>query len=143
MLKLPAWLVVSAMLLAATPAAADQVDSPSFAYLLHCAGCHLEHGRGDPPEIPDLHVELGELLKSPQGRDYVLRVPGITDATVTPDQMADLLNWMIAEFYPDRSDFEPFTAEEVLAGRQNPLYDPITHRRRLLVELNIVTEGGN
>ena len=38
---------------------AESGDSPSFAYLLHCAGCHLENGAGDPPDIPDLRDELG------------------------------------------------------------------------------------
>jgi len=136
------YFVALAMAFAISSAArADQADSPSFAYLLHCAGCHLEDGSGDPPAIPDLRTDLGLLLDSPEGRSYVVRVPGITDATLTPEKMAELLTWMVRQFYPDRTDLTPFSAEEVLAGRENPLYDPVSHRNRLLVQLGIPSAG--
>jgi hypothetical protein len=119
---------------------AEPGDAPSFAYLLHCAGCHLENGAGDPPDIPDLRVEFGQLLDNAKGRDYVVRVPGIADAPIEASEMAAMLNWMTRQFYPTL-EFEPFTEDEVLAGRAKPLFDPISLRRRLLLELGIAETG--
>lgn len=124
-------------------ARADEGDSPSFAYLLHCAGCHLEDGSGDPPEIPDLRQEFGLLLTSQRGRDYSLRVPGVTDTPVAAEEMAALMTWMVARLFPDRAEFEPFTAAEVIAGRNNRLQDPARYRKELLLELDNASTGGS
>lgn len=118
---------------------ADEGDSPSFAYLLHCAGCHLEDGSGDPPEIPDLRQELGLLLAVPEGRKYALSVPGVADTPVSADQMAALMTWMVSMLYPDHEGFEPFTAAEVASGRVNRLQDPAQIRKQLLLELGSET----
>ncbi|MCB1670403.1 MAG: hypothetical protein R3F41_17860 [Gammaproteobacteria bacterium] len=113
---------------------ADDTDPPSFAYLLHCSGCHLENGAGDPPVIPDLRYDLVGLLESPAGRDYMVRVPGVTDAPIPAWQMADLMNWMVRYLYPDYDTFKPFTEQEIITGRNTKLYDPIKYRNDLVVE---------
>ncbi|MEZ5490218.1 MAG: cytochrome c [Gammaproteobacteria bacterium] len=123
-----------------TAANAESGDSPSFAYLLHCAGCHLENGAGDPPDIPDLREELGLLLTVPEGRHYALRVPGVTDAQVSDEQMAALMTWLVNRLYPEKEGFEPFTAAEVIAGRENRLSDPVRYRNELLIELTGTAE---
>ncbi len=122
----------AALSLGATAAKAQA--SPLFNYLQNCAACHQVDGTGLPPEVPNLRSDLGYLLESPEGRDFILRVPGVTGVPITANEVADLLNWIIATFYPDRADFEPFTDEEVSAGRANPLYDPIGYRSKLFPE---------
>ena len=121
--------------LTVSSASGQEKDPPAFAYLLHCSGCHLETGAGDPPTIPDLRYDLGTLLDSPEGRSYVLRVPGVTDAPISAEEMTELMNWMVGFLYPDRTDFEPFTVEEIVAGREDPLYDPLRYRQQLMAEL--------
>ena len=114
--------------------AAEQkwTNPPAFSYLLHCSGCHIEDGSGDPPEVPDLRKNLDKLLRSETGRGYMLRVPGVTDTPVTPREMAELMNWLIAEFYPELQDFRPFSAEEVVSGRATRLANPLEIRQSLL-----------
>jgi cytochrome c peroxidase len=124
----------AAMLLAlvvSSEVVAQHSNPPAFAYLLHCSGCHIEDGSGDPPEVPDLRTDLDLLLQSSAGRNYMMQVPGITDAPLSAQEMADLMNWMIGFLYPDLEDFEPFTADEVIAGRQTRLSDPLGYRRSL------------
>jgi cytochrome c peroxidase len=100
--------------------------------LLHCSGCHIEDGSGDPPEVPDLRKNLDKLLQSATGRGYMLRVPGVTDTPITPQEMADLMNWLITEFYPELEDFRLISAEEVIRGRATRLANPLEVRQTLL-----------
>ena len=118
----------------ASPVAAEQerVNPPAFSYLLHCSGCHIEDGSGDPPEVPDLRKNLDKLLKSATGRGYMLRVPGVTDTPITPQEMADLMNWLITEFYPELEDFRLISAAEVTRGRATRLANPLEVRQTLL-----------
>ena len=117
-----------------SPVAAEQerVNPPAFSYLLHCSGCHIEDGSGDPPEVPDLRKNLDKLLKSATGRGYMLRVPGVTDTPITPQEMADLMNWLITEFYPELEDFRLISTEEVIRGRATRLANPLEVRQTLL-----------
>ena len=117
-----------------SPVAAEQerVNPPAFSYLLHCSGCHIEDGSGDPPEVPDLRKNLDKLLQSATGRSYMLRVPGVTDTPITPQEMADLMNWLITEFYPEVEDFRLISAEEVTRGRATRLANPLEVRQTLL-----------
>ena len=118
----------------ASPVAAEQerLNPPAFSYLLHCSGCHIEDGSGDPPEVPDLRKNLDKLLRSETGRGYMLRVPGITDTPIAPQEMANLMNWLITEFYPELEDFRLISAEEVIRGRATRLADPLKVRQTLL-----------
>ena len=112
-----------------------QTDPAAFRYLQHCAGCHLIDGSGVPPEVPNLRSDLGYLLNSPEGRDYMLRVPGVIGVPIPGEEVVDLMNWIITSFYPDLTDFEPFTIEEIEAGRTRPLFDPLGYRSELFPEL--------
>jgi len=113
--------------------AAAKEYTTRVAYLLHCGGCHLSDGRGNPPEVPDLRHELGRIITLPGGRDYLLRVPGASQAPVSDAQLADIMNWVLSEF--NRSTlpkkFSPYTESEVSASRPNVLTDPLKHRARL------------
>jgi cytochrome c553 len=129
-----AFFVFATFSLFATSAVA-QKHSPESNYLQHCAGCHHVDGSGLPPEVPNLGSGIGYLLETPAGRDFMLRVPGVTSTPISAEEMTELLNWMITKFYPDRSDFKPISIEETLAGRAKPLYDPLKLRAELFPDL--------
>ena len=46
--------------------------------------------------------------------------------------MADLMNWLITEFYPELEDFRLISAEEVIIGRATRLANPLEVRQTLL-----------
>jgi len=106
--------------------------NPRFDYVLYCAGCHLENGSGDPPEVPDLRQDLDTLIRMPAGRSYLARVPGSADAPITDAQLAGVLNWMIGTFYPELRGVRPYTAREISGYRGEPLLDPLRYRTELL-----------
>ena len=100
------------MLLAIT---ATTSADPRGDYLLHCAGCHLVDGKGSPPSVPSLAGPLGRIVASPEGRDYLARVPGAAQAPISDDALAAVLNWVLLEF--NRAtlprDFKPLRTSEV------------------------------
>lgn len=121
MRRLRAALVAGAIVAGAAPLQAD----PAGDYMLHCRGCHGADGRGAPPDVPDLRGELAQLVLRPGGREFVMRVPGVTQTELDPGRTAALLNWMVVAFGPLPADsgFVPFTAAEVARFRSQPLVD--------------------
>ena len=106
---------------------------PRADYLLHCGGCHLPNGIGNPPEVPSLRTDLGRIAQSAAGRDYLVRVPGAAQAQASDEQLAQIINWVLHEFNQDSLDptFEPLTAQEVGESRKHVLADPLAYRSRL------------
>jgi hypothetical protein len=102
-------------------------------YLLHCAGCHLPQGKGVPPEVPTLVGSLGRIAASEEGRDYIARVPGASQAPISDAQLAAVLNWVLLEFNSETlpESFRPLTAREVGKSRSRVLSDPLKMRRTL------------
>ncbi len=116
-----------AILLAlATPAQADTRAN----YLLHCGGCHLSDGSGAPGVVPSLRDDLGRMITVSQGRGYLVRVPGSSQALLNNAELAAVINWVLTEFNSATlaDDFEPFTAEEVKGARSDVLMDPLKFR---------------
>jgi hypothetical protein len=136
LIKAPVFLSLLCFGLMSLESSAQPQNPPAFSYLLHCSGCHIEDGSGDPPEVPDLRQDLDRLLSSAKGRGYMLRVPGVTDSPITTQEMADLMNWMISEFYPELEGFEPYSATEVQAGRDNRLANPVKYRDEYFPQLS-------
>ena len=123
--------VVSAALSLLSSAAVGQ-SSPHFFFLQFCVGCHQYDGTGMPPDVPSLRDDLSYLIGSTEGRDFMLRVPGVIGAPGSAEQVAELLNWIVESFYQGDLDFTPFTPAEVLSGRERPMHDPIKERLELL-----------
>ena len=105
---------------------------PRADYLLHCAGCHRPSGAGLPPDVPTLVGELGRLVEIPEGREYLVRVPGASQAPVSDQRLAAIINWILREFNAETlpDGFVPFSAAEVSRGRGNTLADPMKFRRK-------------
>ena len=81
---------------------------PQTDYLLYCRGCHLANGKSVPPDVPSLH-NLGPLLKTAAGREYIVRVPGVSQTPMSDKRLAAVLNWVVASFNADQvpDDYTP------------------------------------
>jgi mono/diheme cytochrome c family protein len=111
--------------------------SPAQDYLLYCRGCHGAEAEGVPGKIPPLAGALARFMRAPEGRNYVLRVPGAANSALTDAQLAGVLNWL-AERYPapDAPQVAPFTAEEVASARRTPLANVQATRQQVLQSLS-------
>ena len=109
-----------------------QGATAKFNYLLHCGGCHLTDGSGMDPEVPTLRNKLGPLTLSPEGRGYLVRVPGASQVPLSDEELRDVVNWVLTEYNGNTlpESFRPITTEEVQAHRKNPLSDPLEYRKR-------------
>jgi len=107
---------------------------PAINYQLHCQGCHLADGRATPGLVPALDPVLGRMMRVPEGRAYVVRLPNVAAAQLDAADTAALLNWLLAHFAASElpQGFQPITADEVLAGRAAPLVDVEGARKDVL-----------
>jgi len=122
------------LVLVALPLPAASADEEVRAnYLLACRGCHLADGSGVPPEVPSLKNTLSQFTASPEGRSYLVRVPGASQSRLNDAQLAEVINWVLTEFNADTlpDAFVPFTASEVTLARKQILADPVRLRLSL------------
>jgi mono/diheme cytochrome c family protein len=115
-----------------------RAETPRVNYMLQCQGCHGAEGRGAPGTVPSL-AGVGRFLRVPGGREYLVRVPGSSQAALTDAELAEVLNWMVREFDPH--DFVPYDAAEVARVRRPPLDDVEGVRRELLREIEGASRG--
>ena len=87
-----------------------------------CQGCHGADGMGARAAIPRLRAFVGYFTHLPEGRDYLMRVPGVVFAPIDDQRLAAVLNWTLATFSPAEMapDFAPFTAAEVDRAPKEP-----------------------
>ena len=121
---------VASVLAAATAGAAD--ETAEHDYVLHCSGCHRADGTGAPEEVPSL-VGIDRFLGSAEGRAYLIRAPGVAQAPVGDERLAELMNWVVVRFGATRKS-PGYTEAEVAAWRRDPLRDPTELRARLLAD---------
>lgn len=107
---------------------------PALDYMLHCQGCHQAEGRPLPGAVPALKDSVARFASIPGGREYLCRVPGVSQSQLDAASVAALLNWLLPHFDAGHlpSDFVPFTAGEVAAGRREPLVNASQARAALL-----------
>jgi hypothetical protein len=91
-------------------------------YQLQCAGCHLGNGMGSAAnDTPRMTGFVGNFLKVPGGREFLVRVPGMSQSALNNAQLADLLNWLMREDgmagKSRPADYQPYSADEVAALR--------------------------
>lgn len=100
--------------------------SPAQDYILFCMGCHGDQAQGVPGKVPPLAGSVALFMRSADGRNYVLRVPGAANSALSDAQLAAVLNWL-AERFPAADagapQSAPFTAAEVAELRRSPLAD--------------------
>jgi mono/diheme cytochrome c family protein len=107
-------------------------------YVLNCAGCHQFDGSGSRAhEIPNMRGAVGHFLRLPEGRAFLVRVPGTANSKLRDAQIATMLNWMVYEFSRAEvpSYFKPYTPEEVTRLRHAPLDDVAARRAAIVAKL--------
>jgi len=107
-------------------------------YMLQCAGCHRFDGTGASQRgVPSFRNSIGLLAGAPEGRDYMIRVPGAAQSQLDDAELADVLNWAVLTFSPEQisAGFTPFTANEVNAARPHRFDDVAAVRKRLAKQL--------
>ena len=114
----------------AAPGRADGDAAARFDYLLHCSGCHRTDGTGSAPDVPSLRGPVGSLVETPEGREYIARVPEVAQSPLDDEDLARLLNWVLREFNADTlpARFRPLDSDEVGSARARILTDPIRAR---------------
>lgn len=109
---------------------------PGQDYMLYCMGCHGADAHGLPGKIPPLAGSVARFMRTPEGRDYVLRVPGAANSVLPDERLAAVLNWLAERFpAPEQLQPAPFTVEEVAAARNTPLADVQATRREVVRKL--------
>jgi hypothetical protein len=106
-------------------------------YMLHCQGCHLPEARGFAGKVPPMNGFVGYFLHSDEGRDFLIRVPGVARSALGDAELAELMNWLLRTYSARQLPpaFEPFTAKEVAALRTDPVLDPESTRNLILAKL--------
>jgi mono/diheme cytochrome c family protein len=130
----------AALLAGALGAAAAQpaVTNPRSLYVLHCAGCHGMDASGVPGQgVPSMRGALGHFMKSPEGRAFLLQVPGVNNAGLTDAQIALVTNWMVQQFSADTAPpgWPAYTAAEVAAAKAHRPADVAQARAALVARL--------
>ena len=136
------WIAPAALVLAAFAGGAGAVTPGAEEdYVLHCRGCHGADGRGVSHRVPSLRDSLAPLMRLEEGRDFLMRVPGAANSSLSDAALAGVLNWLVVEFGGARvpADVHRFTGEEVSAARRRPLVG--VHRARNEIAARLVAAG--
>jgi hypothetical protein len=107
--------------------------------MIHCQGCHLPDAVGFSGRVPRMKDFAGYFLHSNEGREFLIRVPGVSTASLPDDQIAELINWLLLTYSAPQLpvDFQPFTELEVASLRGNPESDPEAKRRTILQQIAV------
>ena len=109
---------------------------PQINYMLNCMGCHTPDGSGEPGRVPDMKPTLAPFAASPDGRRYLVQVPGASQSALTNAELADLLNWMIQNLSLTKpGHFTHYTEAEVASYRSKTLVAVKATRERLMQSL--------
>jgi mono/diheme cytochrome c family protein len=146
--------VIVALLSDAATAPPPPVQKPGVAneararmnWMLHCQGCHQADAKGSAAaRTPAMAGEVSRFLGVEGGRDYLTRVPGVANAGLPNDQLAELLNWTLATFDAAHlpTAFAPYAAAEMAAGRQATLVSEASRvREGLLKKFDVRPRSG-
>lgn len=107
---------------------------PLVNYQLRCMGCHLADGSGQPGRVPSIRRSLVLFSASPEGRDYIIRVPGVAQSPLSDEDTAALLNWMARNLSDLKvpPNFVDYSEAEIRSLRGRPLVRVSAIRARLL-----------
>lgn len=105
--------------------------------MLHCQGCHLPAAEGFAGRVPAMKDFVGYFLHSREGREFLIRVPGVAYSALDHAEVAELMNWLLLSFSAAQlpEPFSPYTPAEVARLRADPEADPDGARRDILADL--------
>ncbi len=131
-------------------------------FVKHCQACHQPNGRGLPGIYPPLVGHIGQFLRVPEGRPYLVRAVAFglwgvmvvegrpyrgfmpPQTKLSDAQIAAVLNYVLRDLEPDPpADFTPYTAAEVADYRQRTAgpTEVLNERHALLAALEKRSEG--
>jgi mono/diheme cytochrome c family protein len=128
----------AALALAAATVVSAAWGSPTQDYMLYCQGCHGDQAQGVPGKVPPLAGSLALFMRSADGRNYLLRVPGAANSALDDTQLTAVLNWLAESFPPAGVTMprpEPFTVAELAKVRRSPLANVKETRREVVRSL--------
>lgn len=111
-------------------------------YSRNCQGCH-GHTGVSVSEVPDLKDRVGYFVHTPEGRRFLVQVPGVALSMLDDRKLADLLNWTLQTYSAAQLpvDFQPYSEQEVAALRKSPLKKVLPVREKViqgLVEARVI-----
>jgi mono/diheme cytochrome c family protein len=111
--------------------------SPAQDYILNCMGCHGTQAEGVPGKVPPLANTLSRFMRTAEGRNYILRVPGAANSALSDAQLAAVLNWLVVTYDSGAGarTTAPFTSEEVSQVRHRPLIAVLATRSVVVRDL--------
>lgn len=121
----------------ATEHNAVRLDHAQTQFMLGCGGCHGTLGESPPLSVPVLRGRAGYFLCTPEGREYVIRLPNVSRALLSDADLANVMNFVTFKLgersAPPKAAL--FTAEEVARIRARPLNAlPLNAFRRKVVK---------
>lgn len=131
--------VLALLCLVGPPVLAQQTEQsqgdPRLDYMLQCQGCHGADGFGSAKAgVPSI-VGLGSrFLGVPEGRAYLVQVPGVAQAPLDDRAIAALMNWILERYRSgaERTGFDPYDEKEVARYRAEGPIDVAATRARLV-----------
>lgn len=130
---------VAVLSCAATGSRAQSYDAARARqdWMLNCMGCHGASGTGIPGKVPPLRDSLGHFVSLPEGREFVMRVPGASNSALSDADLANVLNWVIGTMNAQSrpASLRPYTAQEIAAHRRPALTDVARVRAKLVKQL--------
>ena len=112
--------------------------SPKNHFILRCVGCHGPDGSGsEKGGIPDFNGYVGAFSYLPEGRLYLMHVPGVVGSGLSDQEIADVMNYLMHEWGGASMDdtYQPFSEHEVQSLRAQPLKDVVDYRRKVVEKL--------
>ena len=108
-------------------------------FMLHCQGCHRADGSGLPGSVPSMKNFVSNFLLVPGGREFLIRVPGSANSSLSDKDLAELLNWMLTELSEQAlpKHFELYTEAEVKRVRASVLVDVGAYRAELVAKMDL------
>lgn len=94
-------------------------------------------GEGIPGRVPVLKDFVGYFVYIPEGRAFLIQVPGVANSSLSDAEIAEVTNWILKTFSSRQlpKNFQPFTAEEVAKLRKEPLAEVKRVREEILRKL--------
>jgi len=107
-------------------------------FTLNCAGCHQLDGSGAAEiGVPRMKGVIGNFLRLPEGRDFLVQVPGSSQSKLNDEQLAAELNWIIRTMSEESlpPTFQPYSEAEVHELRTHRPENIITLRKKITDDL--------
>lgn len=93
------------------------------AYLTSCGGCHGVEGISAPRAVPTLRHLTGTFLCTPQGRQYLVRLPDVALSVLSDRMLTKVINWVAFDLGAPVAagpEARPYTVPEVTKLRHHP-----------------------